>query len=309
MASLAFSPAETDVPRAVAMAVAAVLLFTVMGAAIKWLSPHYPLAQILFARNAFALIPLLPLILRAGRAAWTTRRPGLHAARCVLGVGSMAASFVALDRLPLANHVAIGFAAPLFVTALAVPLLGETVRWRRWTATAVGFAGVMLMVRPDGAALLDDRVFVGSLWGLAATFVYAVVIILIRRMSATESSTTIVLYFTLTGAAVSAAFLPFHFVVPTAGDAVLFVLVGVIGGVAQVLVTMAYRLAPASVVAPLDYTGMLWAAALGAVVWGDLPTPQVLAGAAVVIGSGLYILHRERATAAVRPPKPRTPLS
>jgi len=308
MATLASAPAESDVPRAVAMAVAAVLLFTVMGAVIKWLSPRYPVVQILFARNAFALIPLLPLILRAGPAAWRTRRPGIHAVRCLLGLASMAASFVALDHLPLANHVAIGFAAPLFVTALAVPLLGETVRWRRWTATVVGFAGVLLMVRPDGAAMLDDAVFVGSLWGLGATFAYAVVIIIVRRMTATEGSTTIVLYFTLTGAAVSGAVLPFHFVPPTASDALLFVLVGVIGGIAQVLITSAYRFAPASVVAPLDYTGMVWATVLGFLVWGDVPTPPVLAGAAVVIGSGLYILHRERATAAVRPPKPRTPL-
>jgi len=303
-----FVPAATNIPRAILSACLATALFTVMGAIIKWLSPIYPLAEIIFARNLFALVPLAPLLLRAGPAAFKTRRPIGHALRCGIGLVSTACSFTALDHLPLPNHVAITFTAPLFVTALAIPLLGEVVGWRRWLATVVGFAGVLIMVRPDGAAFLDNALFIGTLWGLAASFTYALVTIVMRQLSSTEASLTTVAYFTLAGILVGGAFLPFSFVMPTPRDAVLLALVGLLGGVGQVLITDAVRYGPTSIVAPFDYTGMLYALVIGWMVWSDVPSTEVLVGAAVITASGLFILHRETSLGVVRtrPAKLRT---
>lgn len=313
MSSAALTPTDSNLPRAIVCAVAAIGLFTTMGAMIKWLSASYPIIQILFARNAFSLVVLLPMIVAGGSAIWWTRRPFGHVLRFVFGIVSMCASFMALQRLPLPNHVAIGFAAPLFVTALAIPLLGEVVRWRRWAATIVGFVGVLVMVQPqalwgDGASA--DMPIDGALLGLTATFLYAVVIIVMRRLSSTESSATIVLWFSLGCTIATGVVVPFHWVTPaTLLDAGLFVAIGMLGGVAQMLITDAYRWAPASLVSPLDYTGMLWATLLGFLVFDQLPSSPVLLGAAIVIASGLYTLHRERVLglSRSRPAKPRVP--
>jgi drug/metabolite transporter (DMT)-like permease len=306
----AHAPRDIDLPRAILYATGAIGLFTIMGGMVKWLIVTYPLPQIIFFRNLFALVPLMPFILHAGIGSLRTARPCEHVLRCAIGLASMVTTFWSLAYLPLANQTAIGFAAPLFVTVLAAVFLGETLRWRRSLAVVVGFAGVLLMVRPDGDAFFGDGRFLGSLLALFATVTYAVVLIIIRRLSTTESSITIAFWFTMTGVAASGAVMPFVFVAPVSlFDAGLFLVMGLLGGVAQILMTGAYRWGPASIVAPFDYSGMLWALAIGWGVWGELPTADVLAGAAIVIGSGLYILHRESVLgiAKARPAKPTIP--
>jgi drug/metabolite transporter (DMT)-like permease len=191
--------------------------------------------------------------------------------------------------LPLAEAVAIGYAAPIFITALSVPLLGEAVGVRRWSAVCVGFAGVLVMIRP-GAAVFEAS----SLVALLAALFYAFAMIFIRRLGRTESTACIAFYFTLTCAVVSAPFLPLQWVAPDLPQAILLVAVGLIGGVAQLAVTAAFRAAPAAVVAPFDYSSMLYVTVIGYAVWGEMPDRLIFAGAAVVIASGLYILHRER---------------
>ena len=265
------------------------LLFTTSHALIKLGGTTYPLIQIMFFRGAFALIPLIPFFWREGIDVVRTQRPGLHAIRCTAGIASMLCFFYALTLLPLADVTAINFTMPLFVTALSVPFLGERVGWRRWTAVVVGFSGVLLMVRP-GASILDPAI----LLAVASALGYAIAVICMRQLGSTERTATTTFYFTASAAVIGAVLLPFVWVPPTPAGWAILILVGLIGGTAQLLMTSAYRLAPAAIAAPFDYTSMIWAMAWGYLLWADVPTVGVLAGAALVIGSGLFILYREQ---------------
>lgn len=284
--------------RAILAMIAAVALFSTMNATIKWLGGRYPVSQIIFCRALFAMIVLLPLIWRAGGImSLRTTRPLGHLARSVIGVTSMICGFTAITMLPLANASALAFTAPLWTTLLGVLVLGETVRWRRTLALAVGFAGVLVMLRPD-ASLIQGIMTggpqaVGSLFGIASSFLAAGAMISIRRLSSTEPSTTIVFYFMSTGVIVGGAMMAREFIMPTAADALLMVGLGIVGGLAQVLLTTAYRGAPVAVIAPFDYTAMLWAASFGYLIWDEVPHPAVALGALIVIASGVYITVRE----------------
>lgn len=299
------SPTQAAAPpslaRAIASMVAAIFLFSSMNAMIKWLGNTYPVSQIVFFRAVFALVAIWPLIAAAGGiASLRTNRPWGHAWRCVAGVAAMSCGFTAITLLPLANVVALGFTAPLFTTLLGVLILGETVRWRRTAALIVGFIGVMIMVRPgfaDGgiaeAGLAAGVLPLGTVLALTGACLAALAMISIRRLSSTEPSTTIVFYFMVAAAVASGLVLPFQFVMPDLMDAVLLVAIGLIGGVAQVLLTQAYRQAPVAVIAPFDYTAMIWATGWGFIIWGEVPDLYVVAGALVVVASGVYITLRE----------------
>jgi drug/metabolite transporter (DMT)-like permease len=266
----------------------AVAIFSCMDALIKWLSATYPTIEIVFFRSCFAFVPLLAALLKGGRGALRTRRPLAQAGRAMVGLVSMVAFFYCFRIMPLADVFGIAFSAPLFVTALSVPLLGERVGIRRWSAVAVGFVGVLIMLRPDSG------VFASASWiALFATVLYALGQIFVRDLTKTETTTCIVFYVTLTTTVASAVAMPFQWVTPSAVDAPLLAAVGILGGVAQLAFTRAFRLAPAAVISPFDYTGLLYAAVIGYAVWGDVPTLPFLIGAAIVIASGLYILHRE----------------
>lgn len=275
--------------RGIAFMLLSVALFSAMDGLIKWLGADYPTLQIVFFRSLFAFVPLGFFLARSGSlAALKTRSLPGHILRAMVGLSAMSIFFYAFSKMPLANVIAIAFAAPLFVTALSVPLLGERVGPRRWTAIAVGFLGVLIMVRPD------TGVFEGVAWlALAGTVFYALAMIFVRRLSRTETSAAIVFYFTLACTLVSGAILPFVWVPPDALGWALLIAVGLIGGLAQLAVTSAFRLAEASVVAPFDYSAMLWTTMIGYVFWQELPGLHIWLGAAVVAGSGLYIAHRE----------------
>ncbi|HEV2676005.1 MAG TPA: DMT family transporter [Aliidongia sp.] len=267
----------------------AVLLYGVMDALIKYQAERYPVIEVVFFRSLFALLPLGVLILRGGGwKALATRQPRLQAARAVIGFVSVVCFFEAFALMPLADVVAIGFAAPLFITALSVPLLGEQVGWRRWSAVLAGFAGVLIMVRP-GSSLF------GAAAGIAllATLSYALSIITIRRLSATDGNAPTVASFTCLSVLISGLVLPFYWVMPTPADWLMLIAAGVLGGAGQIAFTRAFALAPPVIVAPFDYANMLLATVLGFLVWGDVPTLPVFVGAAIVIASGLYIVYRE----------------
>lgn len=274
--------------RGIAFMCAAALAFTMVDALAKWLSARYPTTEIVFFRGLFAFIPVLALVARSGgMAAIRTRRPTAHVLRSTFALVAMVASFLAFTRMPLADVIAISFSAPLFVTGLSVLLLGERVGVRRWSAVLVGFLGVLIMVRPGGetgwpawSALLTALCIAGSA-------------IVIRTMSNTERSVTIVFYNTLTIAGVGAMTLPFAWVAPTASDWPALVALGVCGGIGQLCLTESYRSAPVSAVAPFNYSAILWATLFGFAIWGDVPDLSLVAGAALVIGSVLYLLHRE----------------
>ncbi|MBF5094378.1 DMT family transporter [Azospirillum sp. INR13] len=291
-------PAEADsVPYAVGCFLGAILLFAAMDTLIKFLTADYPVPQLMFVRSlvAFLLVGGYTLWRGGGIAAMRTRRPWGHVWRAFAGLISMGCFFYAFRELPLADVYVLSFAGPLFITALSAPLLGEPVGWRRWAAVVVGFGGVVVMAQPSAGAPL-----VPVLVGLCAALFYALAALAVRGLSRTETSASIVLYLLLTTTVVSGALTIPVWTAPTAYALGLMALVGAIGAGAQVLLTQAFRRAPPAVVAPFEYTGMVWASLFGWMVFGDLPTAPVLLGAMVIIGSGLYILHRETAVARRR---------
>ncbi|AWK89671.1 EamA/RhaT family transporter (plasmid) [Azospirillum thermophilum] len=266
----------------------AMALMTVMNALAKSLAESYPLTEVTFFRNLFALVPAAAMVAAGGRQCLRTTHPLGHAWRSVIGLTSMLLLFWSYHLMPLANAVAISYAAPLFVTALSVPLLGERVRAHRWSAVGVGFIGVLVMVRPSGEAI-DS----GALVALAAAFSYALAMIAMRQLGRTERPVTTVFYFTLICTVLTGLTLPFAWVTPDWHGFALMALMGLAGAGSQYFSTRAYSLAPAVVIGPFSYSGLLWATLLGWLMWGDVPTPVVLTGAGIVILSGLIVLLRE----------------
>ncbi|SMF83339.1 Permease of the drug/metabolite transporter (DMT) superfamily [Tistlia consotensis] len=274
----------------IALLVLAVGLFSIMDAAVKWLGAGYPTLQIVFFRSFFAFVPLGVMIWRVGglSQALLVRNPLDQALRCLFGLTSMVLFFYSYSEMRLADAIAIGFAAPVFVTALSMPLLGEAVGWRRWLACLVGFGGVLVMLKP-GAGTFEPA----ALAALLGTLTYALAILWVRKLSKTESNVSIVIYFTLTTTLISGLALPFVWITPSLPDLALLIGVGILGGIAQIVMTQAYRLAEVSVLVPFDYTAMVWATGLGWLVWGEIPGANIWIGFALVLVSGLYIVQRE----------------
>lgn len=268
----------------------AIGLFSTMDAMVKWLGQSYPTMQIMFFRSFFAFVPLALLIARMGGIAEALRVNNKrdHAIRCLVGLIGLSIFFYCFAHMKLADVVAISFAAPLFITALSVPMLGEHVGPRRWAACLVGFAGVLVMVNP-GASLFGEM----ALLALVGTMFYALAIIYVRKLSKSETNASIVFYFTLTCVVVSGAVLPFQWVSPSPLDWALLIAVGLVGGLAQIIITQAFRLAEVSQVMPLEYTHMIWAVGFGFFIWAELPSLSTWIGVAIVTVSGLYIIYRE----------------
>jgi drug/metabolite transporter (DMT)-like permease len=258
----------------------------------KVLTAHYPAVQILFLRNLIAL-PVAMLIAwrMGGAAALRTARPLAHLARGALWLCAAALFFTGLGRLGLAEATAILFAAPIFITALSALVLKERVgRWR-WGAVGLGFVGVLVVVRPGGAAFQP-----AALFPLGTAFFYAALMISARWVDPRESVWTMMLYLVGAGALVSglaslAVWTPLH-----AADAWLFAGIALFGTLGITLMTQAFRVAPAAVVAPFDYTALIWATALGWAIWRDVPDAATWTGAAIIMASGAVVLvRRERA--------------
>jgi len=280
----------------------AMALMTIMNALAKILAESYPLGEVTFFRNLFALLPAVAMVAAAGgRSCLHTDHWQGHLWRAIVGLASMVLLFWAYHLMPLANAVAISYSAPLFLTALSVPLLGERVGAFRWGAVAVGFAGVLIMVQP-GAEMIDR----GSLVALTAAVCYALAMIAMRQLGRTEKPVTTVFYFTVVSTLLSALALPFGWTTPDGHALALMAGMGIAGGGAQYFSTRAYSLARAVVVGPFSYASLIYATILGWLVWGDVPAPHVIVGATVVIGSGLLILYRETRRAAASPSKPCT---
>jgi drug/metabolite transporter (DMT)-like permease len=194
-----------------------------------------------------------------------------------------------VQHLPLTEATALQFASPLFMTALSAVMLHERVGWHRWGAVAAGFLGVLIMARPQPGHMNP----VGVLFGIGAALGAAGAMVAVRQIAATERGATIVFYFTLGGTVLGLAGSLVHWVTPDPMTLALLVAAGAIGGVGQLFLTEALRVAPVGVVAPFDYTQLLWATGIGFAVWGELPHFTTVLGAVVVAGSGVYILHRE----------------
>ncbi|UYC11835.1 DMT family transporter [Xanthomonas sp. CFBP 8445] len=277
--------------RAIAYKLASALVLACMFALIKSLGGRYPIGEIVFARSAFALLPIIA-VLHARRqwSALRTSRPLAHLRRSVAGVASLFLSFGAVSVLPLSTATALTYSAPLFITVLSIVLLGEQVSPGRWAAVLAGFAGMLLVIQPDLQAGLP----LGKVFGVMAAVATALALVAIRQMAASEAALAIAFYFTLFGTLVGAATLPLRAVVPDATDALRLVTVGVLGGTAQLLLTMAYRLAPASVLAPYEYATLVGAIAVGFVAWGEMPGPLEWLGIAVIAGANVAMTVHEQ---------------
>ena len=274
----------------VAYTLMSVLLFSLMDATVKWLSADYPIHEIVFFRCVVALAPALVFIHQAGGfKILRTFHPVLHALRAAGGLGAMFLSFQAYSLMPLADAVSVFYAAPLFMAALSVPMLGEHVGVRRWTAIAVGFAGVLIVVRPGGDVFGN-----GGLLMLSAAALVGVTTNLIRRLSATDDAASTSFYFTASGALFGTiACLWAGWIVPGPFDLLLFLAVGLLGGCAQYTLTLSYRYAEVGFLAPLKYLAIISGGIIGYLVWSEVPDAQSLTGIAIIIGSGLYMVHRE----------------
>jgi drug/metabolite transporter (DMT)-like permease len=273
----------------IVMALVSTVLLSIMWTLAKALSARFPVAEISFFRCVLAFVPTgLMIASKGGTALLRTNRITGHLWRSVIGVTAMVLGFVSYHLMPLADAVAISFTAPLLVTALSVPLLGETVGPQRWGAVIVGFLGVLLIIQPSGTMFN-----LGSLAALGGAVATALVMVTIRQLNRTEKPLTIVFYYTLFSSLLTALPLPFIWVRPTGWDWGLMVAIGIVGGASQYFMTGALELAKAAVIGPFNYVSLLWAALLGWIIWGDIPQPHVFAGSVVVIASGLFILFRE----------------
>ncbi len=291
--------------RAIALKLGAVFLFMVMAALIKAASGQVPPGQAVFFRSLFA-IPVIGLWL------WQTGHlhDGLipqnllgHVWRGLFGTSAMALTFAGLAVLPLPEVTAIGYATPMFTVVLAALMLGERFRLFRLSAVVLGLIGVLIVIAPRLSldSGYSDAATFGVLCVLGAALLRALVQIHVRRLVQTESTSAIVFYFSLTATVLSLITLPLGTIFPvlawTNPDLSVLGLViaaGLIGGVAQIMVTSSYRFGSASMLAPFDYASMIFAVGIGWVVFGEVPTLVILLGAALVIAGGVLIIWRER---------------
>ncbi|MER8827598.1 DMT family transporter [Mesorhizobium sp. M0938] len=280
--------------------IVSVAVFVGMSSCIK-AAGTVPAGQIVFFRSFFAIFPIIVFLAFQGklRTGFSTKRPLNHIARGVVGVCAMGLGFFALTRLPLPEAITLNYAQPLLVVVFSSIFLGETIRVYRWSAVAVGLVGVLVISWPEltllssGAALGDQEVL-GVIAALVAAAISAVAMLLVRNLVQSEPTATIVLWFSVTASVLALLSLPFGWQALTPVQAGLLVLSGFCGGVAQILMTAAYRHAEASVVAPFEYTSMLLGIVVGYLAFGDVPTVHMLIGGLIVVAAGIFIIWRER---------------
>ncbi len=269
----------------------AAFIWVLHDAISKWVMQDYSIYQVLLLRTIFSLLPILIVVRREGGMVRLQRaRVWICLGRGCLAVSCFVLFLAALPLMPLADIFAIVMSAPLLISALSALVLKEPVGLRRWLAVLVGFSAVLVMVRPGGN--VDTS---GALLVMASVVTYSFAMILTRRLGSTESAGAMTFYSALVFLAVGLIAAPFTWVRPTPVGLLLMAATGLLAGSAQYCLTEAFRIAPASVVAPFEYTSLIWAMLFGFLVWGDAPTTTVLVSAAVVIASGIYVLQDERA--------------
>ena len=290
---------------AVGLVLSAALCFVATDGAAKYLSAGMSAPQILWIRNGVVLAILIPLVWRAGgRRRLRTGRPFLHVLRGLLLLGAGLLFVSALGNLPLELCTALTYVAPLFVTALSIPVLRERVGVRRWAAVGVGFLGVLVIVRPVGA---------GFLWVMflpvLSALCWSMVLVVTRLMRSSERPLTVLLYSSVVGWVVSGPFAWMSWRTPGDTDWLLLIGIGLGYALGQYLTIRAFMLASPSLLAPFAYSSMIWAVLIGATVFGTFPDLATVVGTAVLIGAGLYVWHREivRGRERVRGPPEQSP--
>ncbi len=268
--------------------VASVACFAMMDACVKWLD-QYPVGEVLFCRFFFGLIPILMLVPKEElKTFYKTNRPKLHAFRAISGTLAIIALFIALREIPLADVVSLTFGGPIFVTLGSIFFLSEKVGIRRWSAVFIGFIGMLLIVKPA-----YDDLNIYYLFPIIFCIFFACVALSIRSLSSTEPNYRIALYFSLLSMVVGLCTLPFGWVTPSKVDLLLLIFTGVIGSIANILLTVSLRIAEASLVTPTKYLNLVFAILLGYFIWGEIPKILTLLGAGLIIISSTIIFLRE----------------
>lgn len=274
---------------AIALVIASSVCIALMHALIRLVSEDVDPIQIAFLRNAFGLIVFVPILWSSGFGIFRTRRPGLHAARAVLNVMAMFAFFTALSLTEVAKVTALGFTAPIYTALLSVIVLGERFRLRRWSAILIGFAGMLIILRP-GIVEID----LGSALVLGSAVLWGIVMLLIKYLGRTESSLTITAYMNVGLSILS--FVPALFVWsnPPLMVWALLVIIGVIGTAGQLALAEALKRADATFVLPFDFLRLIWAAGFGYLLFAEIPDTYTWIGGAVIFASTFYLAYRER---------------
>lgn len=255
----------------------------------KWLLASYSLEQFVFLRSILGLLTFIAISRwYGGLSSLKTKRWGWHFLRTSLACTTMFGFFYGLSKMPLVNALTLAFTAPLIVTALSVPVLGEHVGWRRWAAVIAGFVGVLVVLRPGSGLMTPASIAV-----LVAAAGYAGLAITARKLAATETTFSMSVYVMGGPLLVSGTVLPNNFVMPTPSAWFLFALAGVCSAGAWVGIVGGYRRASPAILAPFEYTALIGAAIAGYWIWGEVPDLFVVLGGAIIIGSGLYVVYRE----------------
>ncbi len=299
--------APTNTLTGIAFKVASVIVFLAMAALLK-AAQGIPAGELAFFRSFFAIIPVVVFLAwrRELREGVKTKFPLRHLARGLAGTGGMLFGFYALTKLPFPEAITLNYATPLIIVVISALFMDEVVRLYRWTAVVLGFIGVVIISWPRLTLLssgVDQAAAIGVGSAMLACLFAAIAMVQVRKLVHTEKSATIVFYFSISSSIISLGTLPFGWVMPSPLVLVYLVVAGICGGIAQILLTESYRHADMSVVAPFEYTSLIFSVAIGFFAFGDVPTWQVLVGGLIVIGSALFIIFRERQLGRVRPEK------
>ena len=275
-----------DLRRGALLMIASGLLFSTMGALVKYLSAELPNEMVVFFRSVMGLLALLPWVLHRGLGQLKTKRLRGHLGRGLAGVSAMYCYFYAIAHLPLAEAVLLNYSTPLFIPFIAALWLGEQVSPRLWVAIGTGFVGIVLILKP-GLGLFTPV----SLIGLASGLFAALAMVSIRRLSNTEPTLRIVFYFSLVCTAVSAVPLAWRWQTPDPGLWILLLGMGALASLAQLLLTRAYAHAPAAQVGPFTYSTVVFAAAIGWIFWSEIPDLLSFGGTALVCLAGVLTIR------------------
>ncbi len=269
-------------------------------ASILKAQPGFPPGEMVFFRSFFAIIPLIIVLAwrRELVAGIKTERPISHVLRGLMGVGGMGFGFFALTQLPLPEAVAIGYAMPLLIVVFSAIFLKERVGIYRWSAVLVGMIGVAVIIAPritifSGGISNMSGATVGVAAALISACFGATAQLLVRRLVQTERSATIVLYFSITATAISLLTIPFGWVWPNPLEMTMLISVGILGGIGQTIMTESYRYAPMSVIAPFEYTSLVFSILIGFFIFSEVPTVAMIVGSLIVVASGIFIIFRE----------------
>ena len=282
--------------RAAVWVLVAAVGFSAMGALVKLLSSRLDSFQLVFFRSLAGFMVMVPIALYTGRHVWRTRHLRLHLARGAAGIIAVTCGFYALAHLPLATAIAITFTKPLFVIVLAVLFLGESVRWRRWSATAVGFVGVLIMLRP-GAGTFEPAMLVALMQALAI----AAAVTLVKKLPMSESNLTVLLYFAVFSTIGTLGPALWVWQTPTWTEAGIALTMGLLGVGAQAAIVKGFRIGEATAAAPFDYSRLLFATLFGFVLFSEVPDTWTVLGAGVVVASTIYIARREARVGTASP--------